>query len=108
MKVGRPKALARWVSWFFGLCLLAAVVMFATHHSQEMAFAQLMLQARPEWLLVALLLQMGTYITDARIWQRVLWYIALREFPKSKGKWGYFQALHRSKDPSIYIVLLEY
>ena len=34
-------------------------------------------------------------------------YIALREFSKSKGKWGYFQAVHRSKDPSIYIVLLE-
>src|SRR5208283_2979605 len=72
MTVGRPKALARWVSWFFGLGLLVAVVMFATHHSQEMAFAQLVLQARPVWLLVALLLQMGTYMTDARIWQRVL------------------------------------
>jgi len=26
----------------------------------------------PAWLLVAILLQMGTYMTDARIWQRVL------------------------------------
>ena len=49
-----------------------AVVMFATHYSQEMAFAQLVLHARPAWLLVALLLQMGTYVTEARIWQRVL------------------------------------
>ena len=72
MTVGRPKALARWVSWFFGLGLLVAVVMFATHHSQEMAFAQLVLHSKPAWLLVALLLQMGTYMTDARIWQRVL------------------------------------
>ena len=69
---GRPKALARWVSLFFGLGLLAGVVMFATHYSQEMAFAKLMLHARPAWLLVALVLQMGTYMTDARIWQRVL------------------------------------
>jgi glycosyltransferase 2 family protein len=46
--------------------------MFATYHSQEMAFAQLILHARPAWLLVGLLLQMGTYMTDARIWQRVL------------------------------------
>jgi uncharacterized membrane protein YbhN (UPF0104 family) len=68
----RPKVLARWVPWFFGLGLLVAVVMFATHHSQEMAFAQLLLHARPAWLIVALLLQMGTYVTDARIWQRVL------------------------------------
>jgi uncharacterized membrane protein YbhN (UPF0104 family) len=72
MTVGRQKTLARWVSWFFGLGLLVGVVMFATHHSQEMAFAQLVLHARPAWLLVALLLQMGTYMTDARIWQRVL------------------------------------
>ena len=70
--MGRSKAFARWVSWFFGLGLLAAVVMFATHHSEEMAFAQLILQARPAWLLVALLLQMGTYMTDARIWQQTL------------------------------------
>jgi uncharacterized membrane protein YbhN (UPF0104 family) len=48
--------------------------MFATHHSEEMAFAQLVLHAQPAWLLVALLLQMGTYMTDARIWQRVLGY----------------------------------
>ena len=69
---GQSKALARWVSWIFELGLLAGVVMFATHYSQEMAFAQLLLHARPAWLLVAILLQMGTYMTDARIWQRVL------------------------------------
>ena len=66
------KASGGWVSWFFGLGLLVAVVMFATHHSEEMAFAQLMLHARPAWLLGALLPQIGTYMTDARIWQRVL------------------------------------
>lgn len=72
MAATRPRALARWFSWLFGLGLLAAVVMFATHHSQELAFGQLLFQARPAWLLVALVLQMGTYLTDARIWQRVL------------------------------------
>lgn len=72
MSVGRPKALTRWVSWFFGLGLLAAVVVFARHYSQEMVFAQLLLHVRPSWLLAALLIQMGTYMTDARIWQRVL------------------------------------
>ena len=72
MMVVRPKVLARWVPWFFGLGFLVAVVMFATHHSEEMAFAQLMLHARPGWLIVALVLQMGTYVTEARIWQRVL------------------------------------
>ena len=72
MAVGRSKAVARWVSWLFGLGLLVAVVMLARHHSQEMAVGKLVLNARPAWLLVALLLQTGTYLTDARIWQRVL------------------------------------
>ena len=67
MALGRPKALARWISWFFGLGFLFGVVMFSTHYSQEMGFAQLLLHARPAWLLVALLLQMGTYLTDAPI-----------------------------------------
>jgi len=35
------------------------------------------------------------------------WYIALTEFAKLKGPWGYIQAIHRGKDPSIFIVLLE-
>ena len=43
----------------------------------------------------------------ATIFEGTSWYIALREFSKLKGKWGYFQAVHRSKDPSVYIVLLE-
>ncbi|MGZ6292053.1 MAG: cation diffusion facilitator family transporter, partial [Syntrophales bacterium] len=43
----------------------------------------------------------------ATIFEGTSWYIALREFSKIKGKWGYFQAVHRGKDPSIYIVLLE-
>jgi Mg2+-importing ATPase len=63
---------ARWVSLAFGLAVLAAVVVFATHHSQELAFAQLVLTARPVWLLLGLALQMGTYLTDALIWQGVL------------------------------------
>ena len=72
MKAGRPKTLARWVSWIFGLAVLACVVMFAAHYRQEKALAQLLRHARPAWLLGGLLLQAGTYTTDARIWQRVL------------------------------------
>ena len=59
MTVGRSKTLARWVSWFFGLGLLVGVVMFATHHSEEMAFAQLVFHARPAWLFVALFSRRG-------------------------------------------------
>jgi len=56
----------------FGLGSWPAVVVFATHHSEEMDFAQLVLHAAPAWLLIAVLLQMGTYVTDARIWEQVL------------------------------------
>jgi uncharacterized membrane protein YbhN (UPF0104 family) len=62
----------RWVSWVFGLALLVVVVLFAVHHSEEMAFAKLVSRAQPAWLLGGLLLQMGTYLMDALIWQRVL------------------------------------
>jgi cation diffusion facilitator family transporter len=43
----------------------------------------------------------------ALIFEGTTWYIALTEFTKSKGAWGYIQAVHRGKDPSIFIVLLE-
>jgi len=72
MKVGRPKALARWVSWIFGLALLACVAIFALHYRQEKALARLLRSAQPAWLLFALLLQAGTYLADARIWRCVL------------------------------------
>jgi cation diffusion facilitator family transporter len=35
------------------------------------------------------------------------WLVALREFRKQKGKLGWFAAIHRSKDPSVYTVLFE-
>jgi uncharacterized membrane protein YbhN (UPF0104 family) len=72
MAISRSKTLTRWVSWIFGLAILAGVVMFATHYKQEMAFTQLIREARPAWLLVAIILQTGTYLTNAMIWQRVL------------------------------------
>jgi cation diffusion facilitator family transporter len=46
-------------------------------------------------------------ISLALIFEGTTWYIALTEFAKSKGAWGYIQAVHRGKDPSIFVVLLE-
>jgi len=43
----------------------------------------------------------------AVIFEGISWYIALKEFAKSKGPWNYFQAVHRGKDPSLFVVLLE-
>lgn len=33
--------------------------------------------------------------------------VALKEFTKGKGKWGYMEAIKRSKDPSLFVVLFE-
>ena len=43
----------------------------------------------------------------AIVFEGISWYIALTEFGKSKGSWGYIRAIHRGKDPSIFIVLME-
>jgi cation diffusion facilitator family transporter len=43
----------------------------------------------------------------AVVFEGASWYIALTEFARSKGAWGYIEAVHRGKDPSIFIVLLE-
>jgi len=68
----RRRSFARWLSWLFGLAALAAVALFAAHFSEEKAFAELAVHARPAWLVLGVVLQMGTYAADARIWQRVL------------------------------------
>jgi len=72
-KSGRKhKAGARWISWLFGLAMLAAVALFVVHRSEEQELARLVARARPAWLLVGLTLQMGTYVVDARLWQRII------------------------------------
>ncbi|MGQ7243107.1 cation diffusion facilitator family transporter [Salinicola sp. V024] len=35
------------------------------------------------------------------------WAFALNEFRKTKGKWSYVEAVHRGKDPSMFVVLFE-
>ena len=66
------KAGAYWISWFFGLAILVAVASFVAYRSEEQEFARLAAQAQPAWLFLGLLLQLGTYIADARIWQRII------------------------------------
>lgn len=43
----------------------------------------------------------------ALVFEGASWWVALREFRRSKGKLGYFAAFRRSKDPSTFTVLLE-
>ena len=43
----------------------------------------------------------------AMAFEGAAWHYAFREFTRAKGKWGYLEAIHRSKDPSIFMVLFE-
>ena len=43
----------------------------------------------------------------AILFEGAAWTMAFREFSKVKGKWGYFEAIQRAKDPSIFVVLFE-
>lgn len=61
----------RWLSWFLGGALLAAVVVAALHFSEERAFVRLAQRAEPVWLVVAVFLQAGTYVAQGGIWRRV-------------------------------------
>lgn len=43
----------------------------------------------------------------ALIFEGIAWFFALREFTKAKGNWGYIEAVHRGKDPTMFVVLFE-
>ena len=43
----------------------------------------------------------------AMVFEGAAWYYAIRAFTRAKGKWGYLEAVQRSKDPSLFVVLFE-
>jgi cation diffusion facilitator family transporter len=43
----------------------------------------------------------------AMVFEGLAWYFALVEFTRTKGKWGYIEAVQRGKDPSMFVVLFE-
>ncbi len=43
----------------------------------------------------------------AMLFEGAAWLFAFKEFSRVKGKWGYLEAIHRAKDPSIFVVLFE-
>ncbi|WP_375772424.1 flippase-like domain-containing protein [Archangium gephyra] len=65
--------------WVPGAVLLMALVAFVlARHAEEEQFLVLLRQARPGWLLVAVLLQLATYLCDGVLWQRVLRHTGVR------------------------------
>jgi uncharacterized protein (TIRG00374 family) len=63
---------ANWRSWLLAILLLAGVVVAAFHWGDVKKFADLVTHAEPLWLLAALAAQVGTYVTLAFEWSRVL------------------------------------
>ena len=43
----------------------------------------------------------------AMVFEGGAWFFALKEFRREKGDSGYIEAVHRGKDPSIFVVLFE-
>ncbi|GMQ89711.1 MAG: cation diffusion facilitator family transporter [Gammaproteobacteria bacterium] len=43
----------------------------------------------------------------AMLFEGAAWLFAVSEFTKVKGKWGYLEAVHRGKDPTMFVVLFE-
>ncbi len=43
----------------------------------------------------------------AMIFEGGAWYFAFTEFRRAKGKRGYLEAVHRGKDPTLFVVLFE-
>ncbi len=61
-----------WMAWLSGLLLLVVVAVVISRRGEELRFAELLQHTHPGWLLLAVLLQIGTYACAAGAWQRVL------------------------------------
>ncbi len=58
----------QWVPLLCGVVLVVALVLLVVHRSEAREFADLLHHAVPVWLLVAALLQLGTYVMQAEAW----------------------------------------
>jgi P-type Mg2+ transporter len=65
MPESRTSRRTLWFSWLLGIALLTVVAVVATHLSEERAFVGLVERISPGWLVVAIALQLGTYLADA-------------------------------------------
>ncbi len=43
----------------------------------------------------------------AMLFEGFAWYFALTEFSRTKGRWGFIEAVQRGKDPTMFVVLFE-
>ena len=65
-------ASARWRSWFLAVLIAAGLFAVVAHWGEVRRFADLLREAEPGWILLALALQLTTYASVARGWSAVL------------------------------------
>jgi len=73
---------SRWLNWGLGIALVAGVSFAALHFSEAEQIAAIAEGARPSWLLVAILLQLATYVAQGEIWRVIA---RAARFPLSFG-----------------------
>jgi len=61
----------RWLPWLVGAAILVGVIVIAARATEARQFLRLLEHAEPAWVLVALLLQAGTYLAEAEGWRIV-------------------------------------
>lgn len=59
-------------AWLFGVALIVTVAIVVTRLSEGRSLLDLAKSLAPRWLVFGAVLQLGTYVADARSWQRVL------------------------------------
>lgn len=69
---GRASGWRRLLPWTFGLLALPVLILVVLHFSSIERFIQLVQAARPEWLFLACIAQVGTYVCAAVVWRQVL------------------------------------
>lgn len=72
MNAERAAPHRRWHMYFAGLALLGGLILVVSHLGEIEEFLALAGRAEPRWLLVALALQFGTYLSTALAWRLAL------------------------------------
>ncbi len=77
-----PTATTRWLSWGLGIAVVVGITIAALHFSEAQEIARIAERAQGGWLLVALLLQVMTYVAQGEIWRA---FGVVAAFPLSRG-----------------------
>lgn len=70
--LGKASRLRPLMFWIVGLMGFLAVILVVLHLGSLQKMAELMRSARPGWMLVALAVQSGTYVSAAFVWREAL------------------------------------